>query len=108
MIYLGMTHIKHTLTAVIFDKRGYVLSIGKNSYKRTHPVQAALAKAHGQEHKVFIHAEVDAILKCRDLTKARKIVITRVGRSGDLLLAKPCEICMSYIRASGIRVIEHS
>jgi len=113
MISISKTHVpkakhKHQLTAVIYDKKGRVLSIGKNSYTRTHPVQAALARAHGTPEKVYIHAEVDAILRCKDLTKAYRIVVTRVGRSGELLLACPCGICSSYIKASGIKIVEHS
>ena len=99
---------KHILTAVIYDKRGRILSIGKNSFVKTHPVQAELARAHGTPEKIYIHAEVDAILRCRDLTKAYRIVVTRIGRSGELLLAKPCGMCYGYIQASGIEVIEWS
>jgi deoxycytidylate deaminase len=101
-------YTKHKLTAVIYDKRGYVLSIGKNSMIKTHPKQKELSIKAGQPYKEFLHAETAAILKVKDLSKAYRIRVTRVGRSGDLLLAKPCEICMSYIRASGIKVIEHS
>lgn len=104
----GMKHTKHNLTAVIYDKRGYVLSIGKNSMIKTHPKQKELSVKAGYPQKEFIHAEVAAILKCRDLTKAYRIRVTRVGRSGELLLAMPCNVCMPYIRESGIEVIEWS
>jgi tRNA(Arg) A34 adenosine deaminase TadA len=99
---------KHHLTAVVYDRKGRVLSIGQNSYLKTHPKQKELSVKAGYPEKEFIHAETAAILKVKDLSKAYRIRVTRVGRSGDLLLAKPCEICMSYIRASGIKVIEHS
>ena len=32
--------MNHSLTAIIKDKRGNVLAIGKNSYTKTHPYQA--------------------------------------------------------------------
>jgi hypothetical protein len=35
---------RHELTAVIYDRKGNVLSIGKNSYIKTHPLQAIHAK----------------------------------------------------------------
>jgi tRNA(Arg) A34 adenosine deaminase TadA len=96
------------LTAIIYDKRGRVLSIGKNSYIKTHPLQAKHAHMTGLSDKLFIHAEISAIVRCRDLSKAHKILVTRVGRNGDLLLAKPCPVCASAISEAGIKIIEHS
>lgn len=102
------SHIKHSLKAVIFDKKGNVLSIGENSYLKSHPYMKELSARHGMPYKIFLHAEIAAILKCRDLSKAYRILVTRVGRSGDLLLAKPCKICHPAIIAAGIKIIEHS
>ena len=100
----------YKLTAIIYDKKGRVLSIGENNYIKTHPYQAKLAKAAGLEYqeKVFLHAEVSAIIRCKDLSKAHRILVTRVGKSGKLLLAKPCKICESAIKAAGIKFTEHS
>ena len=102
--------MKQVLKAVIYDKKGRVLSIGENNYIKSHPYQAKLAKAVGgeYEHKIYLHAEVAAILKCKDLSKAHRIVVTRVGKTGDLLLAAPCKICQSAIKAAGIKLIEHT
>ena len=103
-----MAHHKFDLKATIFDKKGNVLSIGENNYLKSHPYMAELAARHGMPYKIFLHAEVAAILKCRDLTKAYRIMVTRTSKSGRLLLAKPCKICQSAILASGIKIIEHS
>jgi len=97
---------KHTLTAVIYDKRGRVLSIAQNNYLKSHPKQAALSKACGEPHKVYLHAETLAILRCKDLSKAHRIQVTRISRSGELLISKPCKICQSYIDAVGIKVVD--
>ena len=97
---------KHILTAVIYDKRNRVLSRGMNSMVKTHPKQKELSTRAGQPYKEFLHAEVCAILRCKDISKARKIVVTRIGRSGKLLLSKPCEICMSFIKEVGIKEVE--
>jgi tRNA(Arg) A34 adenosine deaminase TadA len=96
------------ITAIIYDKRGKVLSIGKNSYVKTHPLQAKYANKVGLPEKQFLHAEIAAIVRCRDLSKAHKIEVYRIGRNGDLLLAKPCPVCESAIKASGIKHIEHT
>lgn len=99
---------KQDITAIIYDKKGHVLSIGKNSYVKTHPLQAKYAKQVGEENKVFLHAELAAIIRCKDLSKADKIQIFRVGRSGKFATAKPCKICQLAIREAGIKKIEHS
>lgn len=98
----------HNIKAIIFDKKGRVLSIGHNDYNKSHPVMAALSAKHNEPYKIYPHAEVMAILKCKDLTKAYKILVTRVNNKGDLLLAKPCAICQGAIKAAGITLIEHS
>ena len=43
-----MPKSRQNITAVIYDKRGRVLSIGKNQYLKTHPLQAKHAHAVGQ------------------------------------------------------------
>jgi len=96
---------KHNISAIIKDRKGRVLSIAKNSYTKTHPLQALHANAVKLPHKVFLHAEVHAIVKCNDLSKAHSITIIRLNHKGEPLLAKPCPICMSAIRATNIKVI---
>ena len=100
--------VKQDLTAIIYDKRGRVLSIGKNSYIKTHPRMLDYSKAVGLPDKMFLHAEVDAIIKCRDLGKAHKISVYRFNKTGDTLLAKPCPVCQSAIEKAGIKLIEHT
>lgn len=99
---------KHDVTAVITDRRGRVLSVGQNSYVKTHPYQAKIAKQVGEDHRIFLHAEIHAITRCRDLSKAHTIRIFRYDKSGKPVLAKPCEICSTAIKASGILNIEHT
>ncbi len=99
---------KQTLSAVIYDKRGRVLSVGHNSYVKTHPLQAEHARKVGMEDKVFLHAEVHAIVRCKDLDRAYKIFISRRNKKGKPLYAKPCPVCESAIKAAGIEVIEYT
>lgn len=99
---------KQDITAIIYDRRGRVLSVGKNSYEKTHPLQAMYAAKCGNPHKIYLHAEIDAIVRCKDLKKAHRIEVIRVAKNGDLVIAKPCSICQSAIEASGIKVISHT
>ena len=72
---------------------------------------AEQATAHAARHReagVALHAEVDAIVKCRDLSSAHRILVTRVARNGSYALARPCKICMSAIEATPISKVEHT
>lgn len=99
---------KHNLTAIIYDKRGRILSIGKNNYIKTHPVQKKYAEQAGLPHKEFLHAEISAIIKCKDLNKAYKISIYRFNNDGSPALASPCPVCVSAIKSVGIQHIFHT
>lgn len=99
---------RFSVTAIIYDKRGRVLSIGQNSYTKTHPLQAEYAKLAGEPHKVYLHSEVDAIIKCPDLSKAEKIVVFRHAEDGSPANARPCRICQHAIKLAGISKVEHT
>lgn len=99
---------KFSMTAIIYDKRGRVLSVGKNSYVKTHPMQAAHAHRAGEPYKVYLHAEIAAIVKCKSLDKAHKISIFRYLEDGSPAEARPCKICAGAIRLAGIKHIEHT
>ncbi len=99
---------RYILTAVIYDKRGRILSVGKNSYVKTHTLMAREAAAVGLPDKQFIHAEFDAIMKCRDLSKAHRIFVTRTDEKGVYGNAKPCPVCESLIRKAGIKIVDHT
>lgn len=96
------------ITAIIYDKRGRILSIGKNSYRDSSKLQRKHAYKVGLPDKLYNHAEVSAIIRCRDLTKAHTIRILRVNSQGKYLKAAPCKICQSAIEAAGIPNVEHS
>jgi tRNA(Arg) A34 adenosine deaminase TadA len=96
------------ITAVIYNKRGRVLAIGKNSYFKTHPLQYKHACEVGLPEKQYLHAEIHAIARCRKLEDAHRIVVMRFDKSGKPCNAKPCPVCASAIQAAGIKVVEHT
>lgn len=96
------------LTAIIYDKRGRVLSIGQNNYTKTHTLMARHSKKVGLPEKQTIHAEISAITRCRDLSRAHKIFVIRYDANGNPVNAKPCPVCMSAISETPIKVIEHT
>lgn len=99
---------RQSIKAVIYDRRGRVISIGHNSYLKTHPMQAQHARAAGEPDRTFLHAEIHAIVRCRDISKADKIFVSRWDHNGRPKLAKPCKICQSAIDAAGIKKIFHT
>jgi tRNA(Arg) A34 adenosine deaminase TadA len=103
-----MSRKKPVIKAVIYDRKGRVLSIGFNSYIKTHPMQAKHAAAAGEPDRTFLHAEIHAIVRCRDLSRADKIFVSRWDSLGRPKLAKPCKVCQSAIKAAGITRIHHT
>lgn len=103
-----MARNRPSLTAIIYDKRGKVLSIGKNSFVKTHPLQKRHADMVGLPEKKYLHAEMSAIIKCKAIDKAHKIVVYRFAKDGKEANARPCPVCMSAINAAGIKHIEHT
>jgi len=94
---LFLSKKKVSVVSFLLDKKYQILSIGTNSYNKTHPTQALFAKRVGDEERVFLHAEIDALIKCKELHKVRYILVARVGRDGKIRNAKPCPICSAAI-----------
>jgi deoxycytidylate deaminase len=103
-----MASTKFSVTAIIYDKRGRVLSIGKNHYLKSHPIQGYHAEKVGLPEKIYLHAEISAIVKCQDLSKAHTIVVTRVSKQGKFRMAKPCPVCQSALKNTPIKKILYS
>lgn len=68
-------------------------------------MQARHAKRVELPEKTFQHAECNAIVRCRDLSKAHKISVFRYNKQGKPVNAKPCPVCMSMIVETGIKEI---
>jgi len=99
---------RYQVTAIIEDKRGRVISVGNNSYIKTHPLQAEHANKVGEPYRQYLHAEIHAITRCRNLKKAHRIKIFRYLEDGTPASAKPCPVCCSAIKSAGIKFIEHT
>jgi deoxycytidylate deaminase len=81
---------KQRIVAVALRK-GRVLAIGYNSYSKTHPRQASFARGVGQDERVYLHAEISALLRCR--VKPDELHIVRIKRDGGYGCASPCPVC---------------
>ena len=101
-----MSRKRYKVSARILDKRGRVLSEGHNSYTKTHPLQALHAKRVGLPHKCFLHAEIHAIARCKQLDRAHRIIVERYDEDGNPRCAQPCPVCERAILESGIKRVE--
>lgn len=99
---------KQNITAICYDKRGRILSIGRNSYVKTHPLQARMAAKMGNERQIYLHAEIAALVKVRDWSLISKMTVVRLNAMGQPLNSKPCPICAEMIRLAGVKNLEHT
>ena len=97
---------KYRVISIITDKRDRILSIGVNSYNKSHPKQAEYAKRVGQPKKIYLHAEVDAILRLKE--EGHNIYTVRLNKQGEMRYSKPCPICSLAIKEAGIKYSYYS
>jgi tRNA(Arg) A34 adenosine deaminase TadA len=87
---------------VITDKRGKIIASGVNS-RKTHPLQKEMAEKVGLPEKVFLHAEIAALVRCRD--EPHTVYVGRITHDGESAVSRPCPICMMSIVESGAKRI---
>lgn len=97
---------RQNITAFAYDKKGNLLAVGRNSYTKTHPLQAKYAMLSGRPRAIYLHAEVSALVRARG--KVHKLVVVRYGADGRPLLAKPCKACRLAINDFGVKHVEHT
>jgi deoxycytidylate deaminase len=90
--------------AAAITYKGKVLSIGKCQMK-THPI---MLDYQSDEHKIYLHAEIDAIVKTinnhgSDILKHCDIYVMRLTRGGNIGNSKPCKGCQKAIDAFGFK-----
>lgn len=86
--------------------RNRVVMAATNLEKKSHPVQAKFANKAGLREKIYLHAEIAALIKCKE--QADTIVVARVNCFDDLRMAKPCPICQLALREAGIEKVFYS
>ncbi len=101
-----MKKSRYDIRAYCYDKRGRLISEGRNNYDKTHPLQAHFAKIVGEEDKIYLHAEISALLRSRG-KQVHKIHVERIQNEATAL-AEPCPICMEAIKAFGVKVISYT
>ena len=99
---------RQSITALVYDKKNRLLSTGRNSYTKTHTVQARAARQVNQPSRIYLHAEIAALVKIKDWSKAHKIVILRYDKQSNPVNAAPCACCSWVIKQTNIKIIQHT
>lgn len=81
-----------------------MLAIGFNSYEKTHPLQARAAAKANQPGKIFLHAEIAALVKARGMVYS--LSVARITKDGKAALAEPCPVCRLAMKEAGVKRIE--
>jgi deoxycytidylate deaminase len=89
--------------AVIFDKNK-IISCGHNYAQRS---VKSITKQF-LNYPYSIHGEVDAILNAKRPLRGMSLIVIRLNKKGNLLLAKPCTHCLKYIDYVGLRKVYYS
>ena len=97
---IGSTHPKFFLGAALYYKRT-LLSTGANK-STTHPIMKE------RTYKETLHAEMQAILRAPSIPKGSIIYVYRFRKCGTPGMAKPCNICMEFIRKTGIKKVVYT
>lgn len=95
-----------TISCIVTNSKGWVIGEGSNNYTKTHPKQKFYADKVHNKYSIYLHAEIAALVKCRDFPYA--IYILRLLKNGKFGLARPCPICELAIREAGIKKVFYS
>lgn len=100
--------MKFKIKATIYDKNDNVLSSAENNYAKSHPIQARFARDAGQPDRIFLHAEIAALVKLPRNSNPHKIFVERFYKSGKPANAKPCKVCEAALKHYGIKFVEYT
>jgi tRNA(Arg) A34 adenosine deaminase TadA len=96
---------KKKVGAILVNKNKVIVS-ATNLETKSHPIQARFAKRVGLDPKIYLHAEIAALVKCRE--ECDTIIVARVNPQGKIRNSKPCPICSLALQEAGVKNIHYS
>ena len=96
---------KKKVGAVLLNKNKVVVT-ATNLETKSHPLQAKFAERVGLHQKIYLHAEISALVKCRE--ECDTIVVARVNPQNKLRMARPCPICELALHEAGISKVHYT
>lgn len=96
---------KKRVGAILLNK-SKIVATATNLESKSHPLQAKFAERVGLHEKIYLHAEIAALVKCRE--ECDTIVVARVNPQNKLRMAKPCPICSLALEESGVDKVHYT
>ena len=96
---------KKQVGALLLNKNKVIVS-ATNLETKSHPLQAKFAERVGLGEKIYLHAEIAALVKCRD--EADTVIVARINPQGKLRMARPCPICQLALKEAGITHVHYT
>ena len=97
---------KYWVLAASLDHHNNIISIGENSYQKTHPMQSRLSLKAGNRNREYLHAEIASLVKNRSYVES--IMVVRMTCGSLVRMARPCNICNLALREAQIKYIYFS
>lgn len=100
---------RYIILAKVKNKQGDCIGMASNSYTKSHPLQKHFAKLAGQPNKIFLHAEILALIRASASPHAKIHSIEIERRTlNEIHDAKPCPICIEAMKAFGVKKISYT
>ena len=101
---------RYLITAICYDKQSKLLSVADNHYTKSHPLQKHFAVLAGYPNKIYLHAEILAMIRGMANSTDNKLHTINVmqWKNGKYALAKPCKVCLTAMIAFGIKKVNYT
>lgn len=96
---------KKKVGALLLNKNK-VITTATNLESKSHPLQATFAFRAGLPEKIYLHAEISALVRCKE--DCDTIVVARVNNQGKLRNSRPCPICTLALKEAGVHNIHYT
>lgn len=102
---LAFTSTETKKVSCILTNKNKIVA-GATNLGRTHPIQAKYAKKAGQPYKVWLHAEIRALITSKESIDTA--YVARVNPQGITRNAKPCPICSMALYEAKIKDVYYT
>lgn len=100
-----MTKKRYEIVATARNKKGCIISMATNSYKKSNPKQKQLSILAGlSDKRIYLHSEIACLLKAKG-AYIHTLQIERYDSFGNYKLAWPCPSCQLFIKEYGVKKV---
>ena len=100
-----MSKKRYLITSTAYDRRGRVLSVGENNYRKSSTWQKELSIACGYDsERIYLHSEIACLLKTKG-KQVHSLFVERYDSEGKPKLAFPCKSCQLGIKLAGVKEV---